>query len=271
MLAWRISEDQQRRIAEHSSPAVPAGVATVLSVLRSAPWSSTRTTRCSRPPRRRTPSAWSATTPSRSRSSPSWSGRYGATGRSARPSSCCRGPDVAAIHVTARVAPLSSRLVLALVEDRTRERRVEAIRRDFVANVSHELKTPVGAINLLAEAVLEASGDPEAVERFAGRMQTERAAVPARPADHRAVPAAGRRPARGARGGQGRRDHRAGGRHLRDRRAGQADQGRARRRARARGAGQRRPDRGRGRQPGRQRDRLLPERSTVVVGARRPT
>ena len=56
-------------------------------------------------------------------------------------------------HVTARVAPLGARLVLALVEDRTRERRVEAVRRDFVANVSHELKTPVGAIRLLAEAV----------------------------------------------------------------------------------------------------------------------
>jgi two-component system sensor histidine kinase SenX3 len=77
--------------------------------------------------------------------------------------------------VTARVAPLSSRLVLALVEDRTRERRVEAIRRDFVANVSHELKTPVGALNLLAEAVQEAADDPEAVTRFAGRMQTESA------------------------------------------------------------------------------------------------
>ncbi len=75
--------------------------------------------------------------------------------------------------VTARVAPLSSRYVLALVEDRTRERRVEAVRRDFVANVSHELKTPVGAIKLLAEAVADASDDPEAVERFARRMLTE--------------------------------------------------------------------------------------------------
>jgi two-component system sensor histidine kinase SenX3 len=80
-----------------------------------------------------------------------------------------------ATTVTARVAPLSSRLVLALVEDRTRERRVEAIRRDFVANVSHELKTPVGALNLLAEAVQEAADDPTAVTRFAGRMQTESA------------------------------------------------------------------------------------------------
>jgi two-component system sensor histidine kinase SenX3 len=50
--------------------------------------------------------------------------------------------------------------VLALVEDRTRERRVEAVRRDFVANVSHELKTPVGAIRLLAEAVHDAADDP---------------------------------------------------------------------------------------------------------------
>ena len=64
-------------------------------------------------------------------------------------------------------------MVLALVEDRTRERRVEAIRRDFVANVSHELKTPVGAIRLLAEAVGDAADDPEAVKRFSARMLTE--------------------------------------------------------------------------------------------------
>ena len=82
-------------------------------------------------------------------------------------------PGALARHVTARVAPLGSRLVLALVEDRTRERRVEAVRRDFVANVSHELKTPVGAIRLLAEAVQDASDDPEAVQRFAGRMLKE--------------------------------------------------------------------------------------------------
>ena len=76
-------------------------------------------------------------------------------------------------NIAARVAPLGSRLVLVLVEDRTRERRVDAIRRDFVANVSHELKTPVGALNLLAEAVAEAAHDPDAVVRFAARMQTE--------------------------------------------------------------------------------------------------
>lgn len=75
--------------------------------------------------------------------------------------------------VIARVAPLGSRLVLALVEDRTREHRVEEVRRDFVANVSHELKTPVGAIRLLSDAVVEASDDPEAVVRFAQRMKKE--------------------------------------------------------------------------------------------------
>ncbi len=75
--------------------------------------------------------------------------------------------------VAARVAPLGSRLVLVLVEDRTRERRVNDIRRDFVANVSHELKTPVGALNLLAEAVAEAADDPEAVQRFSSRMRIE--------------------------------------------------------------------------------------------------
>ncbi len=75
--------------------------------------------------------------------------------------------------LTARVAPLGARLILALVDDRTRERRVEAVRRDFVANVSHELKTPVGAIRLLAEAVADAADDPEAVQRFAHRMLTE--------------------------------------------------------------------------------------------------
>ena len=83
------------------------------------------------------------------------------------------GDRSSARTVIARVAPLGSRLVLALVEDRTRERRVEAVRRDFVANVSHELKTPVGAIRLLAEAVDDAADDPEAVQRFAGRMLHE--------------------------------------------------------------------------------------------------
>ncbi|MCC9307644.1 two-component sensor histidine kinase [Kitasatospora sp. RB6PN24] len=77
------------------------------------------------------------------------------------------------LSVSVRVAPLGSRLVLVLVEDLTERRRIEAVRRDFVANVSHELKTPVGALSLLSEAVADAADDPEAVQRFAGRMQIE--------------------------------------------------------------------------------------------------
>ena len=75
--------------------------------------------------------------------------------------------------VGARVAPLGSAHVLLLVDDRSEARRLEEIRRDFVANVSHELKTPVGGLALLAEAVLDAHDDPEAVARFAQRMQVE--------------------------------------------------------------------------------------------------
>jgi two-component system sensor histidine kinase SenX3 len=63
--------------------------------------------------------------------------------------------------------------VALLVEDVTEARRVEAVRRDFVANVGHELKTPVGAMSLLAEAMLDASHDASAVRRFAGRLQHE--------------------------------------------------------------------------------------------------
>jgi two-component system, OmpR family, sensor histidine kinase SenX3 len=77
------------------------------------------------------------------------------------------------IRVSSRVAPLGARLVLVLVEDRTDARKIEAVRRDFIANVSHELKTPVGALALLAEAIQSASEDPEAVRRFADRMATE--------------------------------------------------------------------------------------------------
>ena len=79
-----------------------------------------------------------------------------------------------------RVAPLGPAvgdggLILLLAEDQTESRRVDEIRRDFVANISHELKTPVGALALLAETVEEAADDPEAVLRFAGRMRQEAA------------------------------------------------------------------------------------------------
>ena len=72
-----------------------------------------------------------------------------------------------------RVAPLGTLHVVALGTDRTEARRLEEVRRDFVVNVSHELKTPVGALGLLAEATADAADDPPAVRRFAGRMQKE--------------------------------------------------------------------------------------------------
>lgn len=75
----------------------------------------------------------------------------------------------------ARIAPLGADHVLLLVDDLSEARRVDEIRRDFVANVSHELKTPVGGIALLAEAVLDAHDDPEAVARFARRISVESA------------------------------------------------------------------------------------------------
>ena len=82
------------------------------------------------------------------------------------------------IALSVRAVPLpghgrARRSVVLLFADVSEQRRLEAVRRDFVANVSHELKTPVGALTLLAEAVQDAADDPEAVARFAGRMQRE--------------------------------------------------------------------------------------------------
>ncbi len=91
-----------------------------------------------------------------------------------------RGPiGPARVMLQVRVAHVGPRHVVVLAEDRTEARRLEAIRRDFVVNVSHELKTPVGALSLLAETVGAAADDPEAVRRFAGRMQRESARLSA--------------------------------------------------------------------------------------------
>ena len=61
---------------------------------------------------------------------------------------------------------------VAIVQDASDRHRLEAIRRDFVANVSHELKTPVGALSLLAET-LDGEDDPEVVDRLAKRVAAE--------------------------------------------------------------------------------------------------
>ena len=64
--------------------------------------------------------------------------------------------------------------VLAVVTDVTEARRLDAVRRDFVANASHELKTPAASIQAAAETLLHAADDdPEAVQRFAGQLERE--------------------------------------------------------------------------------------------------
>jgi len=77
------------------------------------------------------------------------------------------------LELRVRVAELGTGALLVLIDDLAEERRVDAVRRDFVANVSHELKTPVGALSLLAEAVLSAADDADQVRHFGERMQIE--------------------------------------------------------------------------------------------------
>jgi two-component system sensor histidine kinase SenX3 len=173
VLAWAVSDRQQHRVPPVEDPVLPAGVATVLSVLKSSAVvvdDGDTVLKASAP-------AYSMGlvrgTELASEELAELVRLVRRDGQIRETEIHMRRPAMPARHVTARVAPLGSRLVLVLVEDRTRERRVEAVRRDFVANVSHELKTPVGAIRLLAEAVGDASDDPEAVKRFAGRMLTE--------------------------------------------------------------------------------------------------
>ena len=76
------------------------------------------------------------------------------------------------LHLSAAQLNQEKWIILYIV-DESEQKRVDAVRRDFVANVSHELKTPIGAISLLSEAILGAKDDPDAVARFASRMQTE--------------------------------------------------------------------------------------------------
>jgi len=77
------------------------------------------------------------------------------------------------IHLLVRVAPLGLRLMLVVADDRSEMYRLDAVRRDFVANISHELKTPIGAVSLLAEALHYSADDPDQVRAFASTLEKE--------------------------------------------------------------------------------------------------
>jgi two-component system, OmpR family, sensor histidine kinase SenX3 len=173
VLAWHISDRQQSAVPIAEEPIVPPEVATVLSVLRSSAVIVDDTDTVVKASAPAYALGLVRGTELVSEELDKLVHEVRRDGQIRETELVIGRPHAPSRHVTARVAPLGSRLVLALVEDRTRERRVEAVRRDFVGNVSHELKTPVGAIRLLSEAVSDASEDPEAVKRFAGRMLTE--------------------------------------------------------------------------------------------------
>lgn len=76
-------------------------------------------------------------------------------------------------YLSFRAAQLGNRYVLVTADDLTESRRIDEVRRDFVANISHELKTPIGAIGLLSETLVIAADDPAHVRKFAAQLVTE--------------------------------------------------------------------------------------------------
>ncbi|MFM2412581.1 MAG: hypothetical protein RLZZ587_914 [Actinomycetota bacterium] len=75
--------------------------------------------------------------------------------------------------VETRAALAGNGNVVVLLEDKTESRRLDDARQDFLANISHELKTPIGAIGLLAEALVDATDDPETVRKFSKNLRKE--------------------------------------------------------------------------------------------------
>lgn len=87
-----------------------------------------------------------------------------------------RGPlGGATVNFSLRADRFGANFVLVVMADKTEMRRLDEVRRDFVANISHELKTPIGAVTLLAEAMHQAADDPDTVRHFAERLSDEAA------------------------------------------------------------------------------------------------
>lgn len=82
-------------------------------------------------------------------------------------------PDAPGDTIRVRIVRIQRRFLVVFADDLGEEQRVNAMRRDFIANVSHELKTPIAAISLLSEAVLEAADEPEIVRSFAKKLKKE--------------------------------------------------------------------------------------------------
>ena len=77
------------------------------------------------------------------------------------------------ISISAKASLVANDYVVLVLEDRTRDIRLDKTRRDFIENISHELKTPIGAIALLSEAIQEAGDDKETIRKFAGNLNKE--------------------------------------------------------------------------------------------------
>jgi two-component system sensor histidine kinase SenX3 len=77
------------------------------------------------------------------------------------------------LFVNVRAGLLNDGKVLIAIEDLTESKRLDDTRRDFIANISHELKTPIGAISLLSEALIDSVDDPEVTKKFSTDLHRE--------------------------------------------------------------------------------------------------